>query len=334
MSETALENFHFLRPLWLVIIPFVIWLHLRLRRQFNVAAGWKHVIAPHLLQHLTVNGDSDKWLRPYQLMTAALILTSVALSGPTWQRVITPFTQDKAPLIIALQMTPTMLATDQQPTRLERAKQKIRDLLEVRQGARTAVIAYAGSAHAVLPLTDDSALIGIYLESILPGIMPRDGNDATLALTLAEDMLSKEEAAGTILFMTDGIDRTSALVFAEHQANSSDQVLLLGFGGDAESPINSDQAGGKQFGLIDGNAPAIDTGGLSEIASVSGTTLVLATPDGSDIDTISRRITSNLVNAIDNDENLQWRDFGYYLLWPLAFIILLWSRRGWTVRWS
>jgi Ca-activated chloride channel family protein len=334
MSEIALENFHFLRPLWLLVIPFAIWLHLRLRRQFKAAAGWKNVIAPHLLQYLTVDGTSDKWLRPYQLMTAALILTSVALSGPTWQRVITPFTEDKAPFIIALQMTPTMLATDQQPTRLERAKQKIRDLLERRQGARTAVIAYAGSAHAVLPLTDDSGLIGIYLESILPGVMPRDGNDATLALKLAEDMLAKDEAAGTILFMTDGIDRTNAATFAEHQSTSTDQVLLLGFGGDTESPINTDQAGGKSLGLIDGYAPAIDTGGLKEIASASGTTLVRATPDGTDIDTISRRITSNLVNAIDSDENLQWRDFGYYLLWPLAFLILLWSRRGWTVRWS
>jgi len=334
MSEIALENFHFLRPLWLLVIPFAIWLHLRLRRQFNAAAGWKHVIAPHLLQHLTVDGTSDKWLRPYQLMTAALILAATALSGPTWQRIITPFTEDKAPFIIALQMTPTMLATDQQPTRLERAKQKIRDLLERRQGARTAVIAYAGSAHAVLPLTDDAALIGIYLESLLPGLMPRDGNEPTLALKLAEDMLDKEEGAGTILFMTDGIDRTNAAVFSEHQSTSTDQILLLAFGGDAESPINAEGAGGKSFGLLDGNAPSADLSGLTEIASASGTTLVRATPDGSDIDTISRRIASNLVNAIDSDENLQWRDFGYFLIWPLAFLILLWSRRGWTVRWS
>lgn len=333
MSELALENFHFLRPWWLLVIPFAVWLYFILRRRFNAADQWKTVIQSDLLQHLTVAGSSDKFIRPYQLMTIVLILASVALAGPTWQRVITPFTEDKSPFIIAVQMTPTMLATDQQPTRLERAKQKIRDLLDKRQGARTAVIAYAGSAHPVLPLTDDVSLIEIYLESLLPGVMPQDGNDAAAALSMADNMLSSEEAVGTILFMTDGIDRTASDSFADHAAKSGDQVLFLGFGGDAESPIKSEEAAGRSFGLIDGNAPPIDRAGLEAVASASGTNLVVVTPDDADVDTIMRRISTNLVSSIDEDENLQWRDFGYYLIWPLMFMVLLWSRRGWTVRW-
>lgn len=333
MSELALENFHFLRPWWLLVIPFAVWLYFILRRRFNAADQWKSVIQSDLLQHLTVAGSSDKFIRPYQLLTVALTLASVALAGPTWQRVITPFTQDKSPFIIALQMTPTMLATDQQPTRLERAKQKIRDLLDKRQGARTAVVAYAGSAHPVLPLTDDVGLIEIYLESMLPGVMPLDGNDPAAALSLAENMLATEDAVGTILFMTDGIDRTASDSFAEHAAKSADQVLFLGFGDDAESPIKSDEAGGRSFGLIDGIAPPIDRAGLDAVASASGTSLVMVTPDDADVDAIMRRISTNLVSSIDEDENLQWRDFGYYLIWPLMFLVLLWSRRGWTVRW-
>ena len=68
-------------------------------------------------------------------------------------------------------------------------------------------------------------------------------------------------------------------------------------------------------------------------ASASGTSLVMVTPDDADVDAIMRRISTNLVSSIDEDENLQWRDFGYYLIWPLMFLVLLWSRRGWTVRW-
>lgn len=333
MSELALQNFHFLRPWWLLVIPFVIWLYFVLRRRFNAADQWKSVISGHLLQHLTVQGTGDKFLRPYQLMAVVMALASLALSGPTWQRVITPFTKDQSPFIIALQMTPSMLATDQQPTRLERAKQKTRDLLARRQGARTAVIAYAGSAHAVLPLTDDVSLIEIYLESLLPPVMPAEGNDATTALVLANDMLSGEEAVGTILFMTDGIDRTHAPVFSEHAAASQDQVLFMAFGDKAESPIRKEDAAGQDFGLVDGLAPALDLGGLEAVAAASGTTVVRATPDESDVNTISRRILTNLVSANDEDENQQWRDFGYYLIWPLMFLVLLWSRRGWTVRW-
>ena len=71
----------------------------------------------------------------------------LVVAGPTWEREITPFTEDHAPLVIAIELTPSMLCTDQQPTRLERARHKVRDLLARRRGARTAVIGYAGSAR-------------------------------------------------------------------------------------------------------------------------------------------------------------------------------------------
>lgn len=334
MPEATLDQFHFLRPLWLIVIVLAIWLHLRLRARYAAGAGWQAAIAPHLLQHLTVARAGVTWLRPYQPMTLALILGSIALAGPTWQRELTPFTQDKAPLVVALELTPTMLATDQAPTRLERAKQKIRDLLERRAGARTAVIAYAGSAHAVLPLTDDPSLIELYLQSLTPGLMPREGDDPDLALALAAEMLEDEDAAGTIIFMTDGIDRTNSELFAAHRAETQDQVLFLLFGGGADSPVDDAVAGAGQYGLIDGLAPGVDLGGTGAVADAAGGEIIRATPDQSDIDALSAKITRHLVNTIQQDDALQWRDFGYYLVWPLAFLILLWSRRGWTVQWG
>jgi Ca-activated chloride channel family protein len=68
-----------------------------------------------------------------------------------------PFTEDKAPLVIALDLSQTMDAIDLDPTRLERAKLKIRDLLEERSGARTALSVYAGTTHMVLPFTTDDS---------------------------------------------------------------------------------------------------------------------------------------------------------------------------------
>ncbi len=333
MPDAGLEQFHFLRPAWLLIIPFAIWLHLRLRRSFSAALVWKSVIAPNLLESLTVGGKEARRLRPYQLMTAALVLASVALAGPTWQREITPFTEDRAPLIVALELTPTMLGVDQPPSRLERAKQKLRDLLERRKGARTAVIGYAGSAHAVLPLTDDIRLIEVYLESLTPDLMPREGDDATTALALAQTMLAEEGAAGTILFMTDGIDRTHAPRFAEHSDTHKDQMMFLAFGTAVGGPIADSGIGGPSFGLVDGSAPGVDMGGINAVATAAGGSVSQATPDTADVEALSRQIRSHLVNTIQQDERLQWRDFGYVLVWPLAFILLLWARRGWTVNW-
>ncbi len=89
-----------------------------------------------------------------------------------------------------------MLAEDIQPTRLERATHKIRDLLALRPGARTALIAYAGSAHLVMPLTTDARLIEEFAGELSPGLMPRPGNAPAEALTLATQLLQQDDAGG------------------------------------------------------------------------------------------------------------------------------------------
>jgi Ca-activated chloride channel family protein len=81
-------------------------------------------------------------------------------------------------------------------------------------------------------------------------------------------------------------------------------------------------------------APPVDRAGLRAAASAAGGTLVTSAVDDSDIADLNRRVQRHLVNAIESDENLQWRDAGYFLVWPLALIALLWFRRGWTVQWQ
>ena len=193
MPDASLDLFHFLRPWWLLLIPAAMWLHLTLRRAVSAADQWQGIIAPELLEHLVIGRGNRRRLRPYQLQTVLLIVTSLALAGPAWEREITPVTEERAPLVIALELTDSMLGTDQAPTRLEGARQKIRDLLGERQGARTAVIAYAGSAHAVPPLTDDTDLVNMYLESLTPDVMPQSGDRPDRALQLAASMLARED---------------------------------------------------------------------------------------------------------------------------------------------
>ena len=325
MLEQSLEGFHFLRPWWLMLIPLALWLYWRLRRVVSAADQWREIIDPDLLKVLVIGGGKARRLRPYQLLSGVIVLTGLALAGPAWQRELTPFTEDRAPLIIALELTDSMEGIDQPPDRLQRARQKIRDLLAVRQGARTAVIVYAGSAHAMLPLTDDQALIELYLAALNTEVMPLRGDRPDKALALAQKMLDREReaASGTILFMSDGIDRSFGSFFETAFESTTDQLLILGFGTEEGGP----------FADGPGQAPAIDLGGLESTAAAAGGWFTQATVDDSDINSLNRRIQRHLVNAIENDETLQWVDAGYVLVWPLALLMLAWFRRGWTVQW-
>jgi len=325
----SLADFHFLRPAWLLIIPLAIYLLVRMNNRFSAAAQWQKTISPHLLTHLINANKKQSRLRPYQLFIAALILMSLSLSGPAYKPILTPYTQDRAPLVIALQLTDSMLAKDQPPTRLDRAKQKIRDIIKNRPGARTSVIVYSGSAHTVLPLTDDVGLIEIYLDSLEPIIMPQPGNNPGIALALIINLLMNEEIPGTILFMTDGIDSSHLESFENFSQTNPNQLLFLAFGSDDGGRIDTgNETDDAQL------APGIDINGLNKIAKASKGTVVRSSVDDADINRIIRLAHSYLVNAASNDEKIQWHDAGYYLVWLIALVALFWFRRGWTIQWQ
>ena len=152
---TFLQNFHFLRP-WMLafLLPAAGLLGYAWRRQ-DPLRGMQSLIAEHLLEHLLVGRKKRKKVSPLYILAAFWLIAIVALAGPTWRKEPSPFTEDTAGLVIAVKVTPDMQAQDIQPSRLERATQKIHDLLQLRLGAKTALIAYSGSAHLAMPLTVD-----------------------------------------------------------------------------------------------------------------------------------------------------------------------------------
>ena len=217
-------DFHFLRPEWLWGLPAAVALFWAASRREDLRARWGSIIAPHLLDHLILGRREYRRLRPVHLTTAVLALGSVALAGPTWEREKPPFVEDKAPLAIAIDLSQTMDAIDVSPTRLERAKLKVRDILALRQGAKTAIIGYAGSAHLVLPLTEDANLIETYVDALATALMPTPGKDSAKALAVAEAALANEDAPGTILFITDGVEGRAFDAFKTPQRRKRDHV--------------------------------------------------------------------------------------------------------------
>lgn len=332
MAE-GFSDFHFLRPLWLLGLPAALLLYLGVRLHLGPDRRWRGVIAPHLLKHLKVAGGDAAWFRPIHLVTLAIALGSLSLAGPAWERERTPFSEDLAPLVIAIDLSQGMDAIDVPPTRLERAKQKARDLLTLRRGARTGLLVYAGTAHMVLPFTDDPSALETFVTALETGIMPVPGKDPGAALTLAEEMLERDTVPGTILFLTDGIGREHAEAFASHGRRTRDQVMVLAFGTSEGGPIRVGEnafltePGGRRL------TARLDREGLETLASSAGVDVVSATVDDTDVSRVQSRVQSHLRSVREADEATRWKDFGYFFVIPVALLSLLWFRRGWTVQW-
>jgi Ca-activated chloride channel family protein len=322
-------EFHFLRPAWLLALPAALALAWIVARREDVRSRWRGLIEPQLLDHLVVDPRARWRVRPVYATVAAIIVGAIAAAGPTWKRERPPFVEDKAPLAIAIDLSPTMDAIDVTPTRLERAKLKVRDLLALRAGARTALFAYAGSAHLVLPLTDDAALVRTYLDSLATNLLPPGGKDTGKALRLLDENLAREPVPGTILFLTDGVDPAAFDAFQRH--GGEDQVMVLGIGTEQGGPVRT----GPESFLEDATGRRVftrlDVAGLRRLKS-AGVEVATVTTDDSDVEWVERHVQTHLAQR-QAEAATRWQDEGWWLVLPIGLLAALWFRRGWTIRW-
>lgn len=315
---SALAAFHFLRPAWLlVLLPAALLLWLLSRRQ-DPARGLKSVISAELLEHLVVPGEAKRQrLRPAWMLGIAWLLGAMALAGPAWEKEETPFSEDRSAMFIVLKVTPTMLARDIQPSRLERAVQKAGDLLAMRPGTRTGLVAYAGSAHLVMPLTRDAEIITYFGKALDPGLMPVPGDDALRAVELAVSRLQASGMAGSVVLIADSVDTPARQGLARvHDESGIDiHVYAIAAGPEVVPPPGSPPA------------PFLDDAAMKAAAKAGGGEYVAITPDDSDLRSLDARVTRSIA-AAPAQEGERWRDAGYWLLWPLLAVFLLFWRRG------
>ncbi|TKZ19208.1 VWA domain-containing protein [Shimia litoralis] len=302
----AISVLHVLRPWFLIAIPVILglWWNVRNPRaqDQDAASG----IAPHLAEALTVGSNATKNLQPIDGIALALCLGTLAAAGPTWSRVPNPFLSQTAPLVVALEVSESMTNPDVSPSRLERARFKIQDLVGRRAGASTALVAYGGTAHRVAPLTDDPNILKALLEGLSPEIMPSAGQNATAALDLARAELARVQTPGAILLVLDGLDDADVAAFSPISENQAPVIVLFA------APENVSQ------------------GALAQLTNVK---VVPLSVDDTDLDQIERAAAAAYRASLLGDDRLDWDDRGWMFGWPAMLILLLWFRRGWTMRW-
>jgi Ca-activated chloride channel family protein len=330
----VIEAFHFLRPWWLLLVPAGLGLVWLWRQRTDVRTRWGAMVAPHLLAALTVGGSDGSRLRPVHLVAAGLVLAGIAASGPTWEREAPPFGREQAPMVVAIDLSATMAATDVGPTRLERVKQKVRDLLALRPGARTGLVVYAGTAHLVLPPAEDPALLQLFLDALATDLMPVVGRNAAAALAEADALLAKEQAPGTILFFTDGFEAAQIPAFAEHAKASPHGVLVLGVGTARGGPVRTKDGGVATDASGRPIRAGFDAATLRRLSSEAGVPVASVTLDDDDVAWVQRRAQRRLDVARTEKAELRWKEAGYWLTVPIALLGALWFRKGWVVRWA
>jgi Ca-activated chloride channel family protein len=238
-------EFHFLRPLWLLVLPVGAWLIWQLLRGRADSGGWRSVVEaslrPHVLAEPAVLRDSRLALF---VALAAWLVAIVALAGPTWERLPVPAFRSDEALVVALDLSRSMNAGDVEPSRLERAKLKLLDLLERRAAGQTALVVFSTHAFTVTPLTTDTRTISSLISAVDTDIMPTQGGSVAAGLERAAMLLDQTGLRrGDVLLITDSEVADRDLDAAGKLFRDGYRVSVLAVGTEQGAPIPRREGG-------------------------------------------------------------------------------------------
>ena len=332
-----LANFHFLRPEWFyALIPAVL-LFILLRYRQSHHSNWEKAIDLHLLPHILDNPNKVVSKSPLTLLLFAWILATVAISGPVWRKTSQPVHEREDALVVILDLTRSMLATDVKPDRLVRAKRKLIDLLELREEGVTALIVFAGDAHVVSPLTDDTKTIAAMIPALSPDIVPAPGSALAPALVKAVNLFRDGgTASGRILIITDEIRDVVASQRVAREYRNTYPVSVMSVGTPEGAPIAM-VSGRPEAGFLKdarGNivVPNLNAKSLKDFADLAGgrySPMTLTEEDLAYLLAEQPLVQNDTYRELERDFDV-WFEEGPWLLLLLLPLAALGFRRGWV----
>ena len=337
--EVNMADFHFIRPYALLAI-FILLLALYLLKKFRVSqSGWQQLLPVHLSKVLMDGDENNRQISLLRSLTLPFIiglLAIVALAGPTWQKLPQPVYQLKQGSVLIMDMSYSMYATDLSPNRLIRARYKAIDLLDNLNEGDIGLVAYAGDAFTISPLTQDSNNIKLLLPSLTPDIMPEYGSNPLAALELAHTMLTNAgHAKGDIYWFTDGIDFEDIQDITDWSRKHPHRLNILGIGTKNGAPIkltNGELMKDYSGAII---VPKLTEGRLLGSAQRGRGAYRTINNDSTDILALLEK--ANEARTLQNDESKktddfnigdQWQESGPYLLLVILPLLLNYFRRG------
>ena len=328
MIET---EFHFLRAGWIVLIPIAILLIFFFKRRMLTIGNWEKLIdkrlLPYVMSRRQLSDNQYKWW----LISLISVLSIIALAGPTWERIEQPSFRTDQSLVIALDLSRSMNAQDITPNRLTRAKLKILDILERRQGAQVALIVYSANAFTVTPLTSDTDTIIALINSIDTSIMPSRGSYPALAIDKGLQLLNQASVSnGEIILVTDGGITSDSFSSAQKLRDEGYRLSALGIGSMNGAPIPKETGGFITDSTGQITISRLEVDDLKDLVEIGGGSYTSITSNDQDIDTLLSEVYSAVRESDDSVTTDQWKEFGPWLLLIVVPFGSLLFRKGWV----
>lgn len=231
-TEIGLE---WLRPWWLLaFIPMAILVWMAWQTKAKQGA-WHKVIEPKFQNLLLGEGNKEQFTLSHKLSLMSLgviwSLLILILAGPTFKAVEIPAQKSQQGTVIVLDLSLSMLADDLAPNRLTQVKYKLTDLIKANPQESIGMVAYAGTAHTITPISEDNQTLLSLLPSLNPLIMPEYGSNPVLGLEKAKELLTGAHITnGHILWITDDIEENQLTTVRNffQQNNYSLSLLTVG----------------------------------------------------------------------------------------------------------
>jgi Ca-activated chloride channel homolog len=326
-------DFHFLRPLWLLgvlALPLILKLAGNMR---GAADAWRSAVDEHLLAYLIERDSKTASTLPKPLIVAAWLVACVALAGPAWERVPQPLFANRAARVLLLELAPSMLSADVRPSRLERARYKISDLLKRSGDGQVALIGYAGDAFTVAPLTDDANTVANLVDPLDPTVMPVPGNNTPRAIDAGVKLIQQAGLkSGDLLLFADSLsDGAEAAAQRALQAGVRTSVLAIGTAQGA--PVTLPQGGFLKDSAGNLLLPKTQFAPLQALAAAGGGRYATLSADGADLDALLGGPLEPIqaAAAATQATSVRYLDRGPWLLFALLPLVALGFRRGWLL---
>ncbi len=260
------------------------------------------------------------------LYFGALALAVLAAAGPQWGVELTPVTDLKGNIVIAVDTSLSMAARDVKPSRLENARLLLGAIAENFADYRIGVVAFAGEAYVQCPLTTDQEAVTYFASALTPGMLPSQGTDFSSAIGATLGMLSRYGGQKVLVLITDGEDHSSVLDTALKDAVEQNlKIFTIGIGTpDGELIPMTDSAGNlMEYKKDKGGKTVVSRLGESELMKIAARTgaayIRYAGPDSAATEV--RRAVSAL--DLEKTKGKGGSHFKNRYQWPLAAALLL-----------
>ncbi|MGL6352077.1 MAG: VWA domain-containing protein [Aeromonas sp.] len=319
---------HFIRPEWLfALLPLalVLWL---LRRQHPGYSAWDRYIAPHLAKVL-VSPSQTQSRRPLTLLALSWLIATLALAGPALNKQSLPVFASEQGRVLVMDMSISMFATDIAPNRLTQAKFRATDLLRSLKEGETGLIAFAGEAFTISPLTRDNATLLNLLPTLTPEIMPVLGSNLASALLQAKQLLLQGgHLRGDIILMTDGMSPQQFDAAHGVLKGTDYRLAIIGFGTAQGAPIRLPDGQLQRDSSNEIVVATTDFQLLHQLASNHKGIVLPYNAAGADQNQLQQWLSSAGDAKATELEGETWQDLGPYLALLLLLPVLLSFRQG------